>query len=118
MGGPARASRMPPLERSIAAMRAAKVRWARTSPEERRAWSDYMLAHQRRFWDGRTLPRKPVRAGAPVSVGVSPISGTPVVNVSTVQPESQPAPHPIPVVVIPAPEREPSMARPGVRFRI
>jgi hypothetical protein len=110
MGGPARASRMPPLERSIAAMRAAKVRWARTSPEERSAWARYMLQHQRRFWDGRTLPRKPVRERTPVPVGAPQLFELTSVGMSARACRlSQPPKGAIPVVVIPAPVREPSM---------
>ena len=120
IGGPARALRMTPLERSIAAMRAVKARWAKTPAQERRAWSDYMRAHQRRFWDGKTLPHKPVRERAPVPVGASPI-GEPLA-VSTAG-RHAPAASPIPVVVIPKrirvdPLSEPWNLRPGRRYNI
>jgi hypothetical protein len=120
IGGRARARSMTPLERSVAAMRAMRVRWARTTAEERRAWSDYMRAHQRRFWDGRTLPRKPVRERAPASVGTSPVGELP--DVSTLA-RREPGPPPIPVVVIPRQHRvdplsEPRKLRPTRRWDV
>jgi hypothetical protein len=124
IGGPARARRMTPLERSIAAMRAVRARWERTTAEERRAWSDYMRAHQRRFLDGKTLPRKPAPVHAP-----EPVSSAP----STVRPIAPPTPArspclmipapPIPTVVIPRPFQtsplaEPRKVCPGLRFDV
>jgi hypothetical protein len=115
---------MSPLERSIAAMRAVRVRWARTTAEERTAWARYMLAHQRRVGDGKTLPRKPAPVHAP-----EPVSSAP----STVPPIAPPTPasspclmipaQPIPTVVIPRPSQmsplaEPRKVRPGMRFDV
>jgi len=120
IGGPARALRMTKLERSIAAMRAVRARWAKTTTEERRAWSDYMRKHQRRFFDGRTLPRKPVRGRAPVAVGASSDSVQPGVSAPPAvhKPVPQPAPQPIPVVVMPHRVQEQPLPQPGVRYDI
>jgi hypothetical protein len=96
-------------------MRAVKARWAKTTVEERRAWSDYMRKHQRRFWDGETLPRKPVPERAPVSVGASPIGVPPAVSTPA---RHGPAPPPIPLVVVPRRVREPPMVQPAVRYEI
>jgi hypothetical protein len=113
IGGPARALRMTPLERSIAAMRAVKARWAQTTVDERRAWARYLLAHQRRFWNGRTLPRKPVRVPMPKLTVAAPKPMPP-------QPTPQPTPpQPIPVIVIPrrgAAVME--MPMPGIRYDV
>jgi hypothetical protein len=101
-------------------MRAVRARWARTPAEERRAWSDYMRAHQRRFWDGRTLPRKPIRERAPASVGASPIGEPPAVSTPA---RHEPTPRPIPVVAIPQRVRvdlmsEPWTLRPAKRWDV
>ena len=112
IGGPARAARMTPLERSIAAMRAVKARWAKTPAEERRAWSDYLRAHQRRFWDGR-LPRKPVRARVADPVEAFPVVVPPTV---TAPARREPVPPPIPVVVMP--RRSPPEAGAAARVAI
>jgi len=112
VGGRVRALRMTSLERSVAAMLAVRVRWAQTTPEERRWWSDYMRAHQRRFRHLLpALPPRPVRDHARARMASSSVSSSPA---------RQPIPPPIPVIVIPQrtsvvrvhPER------PGVRYNV
>jgi hypothetical protein len=82
--------------------------------EERSAWARYMLAHQRRFWDGKTLPRKPVREHAPLSAGVSPVGVPPAVNA----PAREPAPPPILAVVMPLRAAVVPVVRPGMRYDV
>jgi hypothetical protein len=84
--------------------------------EERSAWARYMLQHQRRFWDGRTLPRKPVRTRVTEAVSASPGDETRAVSAPA---RREPVPPQIPVIVIPrrTAVMEPVM-RPGVRYNI
>src|SRR5262249_55766449 len=110
----------PGAERSQVAMQGGRARWAKTPPQERRAWSDYMRAHQQRFWDGETLPRKPARQRAPVSIEASPVSVSLGVGART---ERQPTFQAIPRIVIPQRERvdplsEPWKLRPAIRYEI
>jgi hypothetical protein len=119
IGGPARTRRMTPLERSRIAMQGGRARAASMTAEERRAWSDYMRAHQRRFWDGK-LPRKPVRELDPVSVGASSIGEPPAVSTPATR---EPVTQPIPVIVKPRRQRvslpsEPWKLRPAKRWDI
>jgi hypothetical protein len=101
IGGPARALRLTPLERSRIAMQGGRARASAMTAEERSAWALYMLKHQPRFWNG-TLPRKPVRERAPVSVGASLIGEPPAASTPATR---EPVPQPIPVVVTPRRER-------------
>lgn len=88
--------------------------------EERSAWARYMLQHQPRFWDGRTLPKKPVRARVADSVGVSPVDVPPAVSAPQTR-EAVPAP--IPAIVVPRrpvvePRFEPWTLRPARRWNV
>jgi hypothetical protein len=101
-------------------MKGGRARAASMTAEERRAWSDYMRRHQRRFWDGETLPRKPVTAGAPVSMGTAQANEWPAVRTPV---RREPVPPPIPTVVIPRAPRIDPMAetwkmRPAMRFDV
>lgn len=120
IGGPARAQRLTPLERSRIAMQGGRARASSMAAEERSAWARYMLKHQRRFFDGRTLPRKPVRGRAPVSVGASSVSVQPRVSAPPAvhKPVPQSAPQPIQVVVMPHRVREQPLPQPGVRYDV
>jgi hypothetical protein len=108
IGGPGRALRLTPLERSRIAMQGGRARAASMTPEERREWALYMLKHQRRFWDGKTLPRKPIRKHVPEPVVSAKSVAVPPGRV----PLSAP---PIPVVVMPA--RRVSMGVPTLVIR-
>jgi hypothetical protein len=119
IGGPARAQRLTPLERSRIAMQGGRARAASMTAEERREWSDYMRKHQRRFWDGK-LPRKPIRERTPVSVGALPVS---VPTGVATRPLRAPVPAPIPVIVTPQrvrvePLPAPWKLRPAKRFDV
>lgn len=99
---------MTPLKRSRIAMLGGRARAASMTADERSAWARYMLAHQRRFWDGKTLPRKPLRARPAVSEAASPVS----------EPMSNPLPLPTPVVVISRRAPVAQVVRPGIRFDV
>jgi hypothetical protein len=94
-------------------MQGGRARAASMTAEERSAWARYMFKHQPRFWDG-TLPRKPVRARRPVSVGASPVGELAAVSA----PARKPAPPPIPVVVMPRRAAVVPVVRPGMRYDV
>jgi hypothetical protein len=118
IGGPARALRLTPLERSRIAMQGGRARAASMTTEERSAWAHYMLQHQRRFWDGRTHPRKPVRARDSERV----VSRVP--DITTAKPVTSPhptallLPSAIPVIVIPRRTAVVEVIRPGMRYDV